>query len=607
MIARATPRAAQIFLTSWIVWLVLGAVQASIELGLANEGEPAWMVLVMHVIHATAWALITVAISSYAPALGSQRRLVWLAAHLAGILAVAVVDAFVRRSVTELLVGEVRIAFARTALYYADITTLSYILATWLGKVVDAREELILQARSELALRSQLARARLAYLQAQLQPHFLFNALGAVSELVFENPSAAVRTFRQLQAVLQAAASRDSAEIPLREEVSGLIPYLDVQRTRFSDWLEIEVDIDPNSEALRVPPLVFQPLVENSIRHGLRSRSSRGEIRIAARRLGDKLILSVRDNGAGLTPHAGAGRSGVGLANTSERLRTLYGADASLRLYKDDAGGTVAEVSIPVTHDDASMADAKGVVQASRSAGERPGFARSHPVAALVGGGLIAAILWTQQSYAYLVMSGRIGNRTPLDLITGDFFLVALWTAMVPVVAWLSRRFPISEGSWLQSCLAHLAGLSLLAWLHASAVALYQTRKLDGLVSTFTGVAPITLLVYLGVLAYTQREMLQRWLSEKQTASARIEADIADAEVAAATMTVDPESLSFVLSELEQYSVADPLRAEQAIARLGSDLRATLEASAGPQRDFSSGSAGTFRGEDRVERLAMGA
>jgi two-component system sensor histidine kinase AlgZ len=262
--------------TASLVWLFFAMAQALLVIGLGSGARPAWQIAVVFAIHAAVWTSLSLVIREWSRRLSATRtRMAWLAGHIVALLAASVVDAFVRREMSAMFGAPPSIIFARTMLYYADLTTLSYILAVWLGRVLDAREIILAQARHELSLRSQLARTRLAYLHAQLQPHFLFNALGTVSELIFENPAAAIRTFRQLVAVLRAAASRGTTEIPLREEIEVLQPYLEVQRARFSDWLEIDLEIDDAVREQPVPPLILQPLVENSIRHGLRDRSSR--------------------------------------------------------------------------------------------------------------------------------------------------------------------------------------------------------------------------------------------------------------------------------------------------------------------------------------------
>lgn len=601
-----TSPSARILVAAFAVWLVLGAAQASVILAL-GEVSTAWTTIaVMQMTHAITWTMITLAVRWSSSLLSSRPRSVRLVGHLLALVAAGVADALVRRASAQLLVGDVTVSFARTLLYYADVTTLSYALAWWLARVIDAREALIAQTKHELTLRSQLARARLEYLHAQLQPHFLFNALGAVSELIFENPDGAVRTFRQLTSVLRTAAARSADEIPLREEVAALMPYVEVQRARFSDWLEIDIEVDEAAADARVPPLILQPLVENSIRHGLQGRSSRGVITITARAEAGRLLLSVRDNGAGLAGRT-ASRAGVGLSNTTERVRTLYGDKGSLRVFNDAHGGTVAEISLPVViHAVAEdKADALVAVDAPQP---QPQFIDRHPVAALAIGFAAATILWSQQSYSYLLMSGRVGDRSFFDLVREDFILVALWTAMVPIVVIVSRRVPIAGRMWVLASLAHLVVVSALALAHSLGVLAYRGADQSLLLSTLREGAAITLLVYLGVVAYTQRELLHEWTAERRLAASKLGADIVEARVAAATLAVTPQSLDATLAALERHVHSDPLEAERAVARLGNELRAALEQAGQPGRAIvPSGSGLAPAGEYRVESFAMGA
>lgn len=599
-------RRAPVLVGALVVWLIFEALQAAMVIGLGTGTTPVHVVAVVFALHALAWTFITLGIFEWASFLAQRfSRPVALAGHVVAFVIVAALDAFVRRAVSELFAGPPSVSFQRTMLYYADVTALSYIVALWVGKVVEARQALVVQSRHELALRNHLARARLSYLHAQLQPHFLFNALGTVSELIFESPAAAKRTFRQLLAVLRATASRDVAEIPLKEEIDVLLPYLEVQRTRFSDWLQIDLDIGDDVRELRVPPLILQPLIENSLRHGLRGRSSRGRISISANREGNKLILAVRDNGAGLSAHPGSRRGGVGLANTEERLRTLYGDDAEFRLVNDESGGTVAEISMPARME--SSDSAADIAEGSTAIAKQQGFAQRHPALAIAIGCLVAAALWTQQSYAYMVMSGRLGDTTLLDLVRNDFVLVAAWAAMVPAAAWMARHIPVTGRRWIPATMLHVCAVFGFGLLHSLVAVLYRSPSdLGRILATFRGSFTVTLLVYLGVLAYSQRRVFEEWLAERQVAALRINAEITEARVAAASMSVSPESLDFTLRELERYADSDPLEAERAIARLGIELRSTLETAreAVPREDGSDGS-GSRGAEDRIERLAM--
>lgn len=211
------------------------------------------------------------------------------------------------------------------------------------------REQTILLQAQAAQLQAQLADARLAALRTQLNPHFLFNTLHAVSALVERDPRGVRRMIARLSELLRTTLDgADEQEVPLGQELTFTHRYLEIMQIRFQGRLAIQSRVDPGVLDALVPNLILQPLVENAIKHGVSKIDEEGRIEIDGRREGDRLVLSVRDNG----PHVGesglrAGE-GVGLRNTRQRLAELYGADQSLTLRgADDGGGVVAEVVIP--------------------------------------------------------------------------------------------------------------------------------------------------------------------------------------------------------------------------------------------------------------------
>ena len=208
---------------------------------------------------------------------------------------------------------------------------------------VEAREREVQLAR----LAEQLSGARLAALQSQLNPHFLFNSLNTVAVLTREgNGAAATRVIEQLSEVLRSTLGRaETNEVSLEDEIDLVRQYLDVEQARFSDRLRPGFQIDPATLSAAVPSFALQHLVENAIRHGIARRIESGRIVITARRDGETLELVVTDDGAGLAvPPTGKGH---GLENTRERLRTLYGDRASLEVFAAPAQGTVARLRMP--------------------------------------------------------------------------------------------------------------------------------------------------------------------------------------------------------------------------------------------------------------------
>ena len=200
-------------------------------------------------------------------------------------------------------------------------------------------------------LEARLARSQLEVLKGQLHPHFLFNTLNAISALVHRDPKAADEMITQLSDLLR--MSLDSIgiqEVTLGQEVNFLSRYLDIQRTRFQDRLHVALSIPPELLHAMVPNQVLQPIAENAIKHGLATRPECGRIEVSARQSGDWLDLAVRDNGPGihLGPE-GLPVGGIGLRNTRERLRELYGPGAVLTLANHPDGGAIVRLRLPLT------------------------------------------------------------------------------------------------------------------------------------------------------------------------------------------------------------------------------------------------------------------
>jgi two-component system LytT family sensor kinase len=198
-------------------------------------------------------------------------------------------------------------------------------------------------------LETQLARARLDALRMQLHPHFLFNTLHAIGTLIHEDPAAAEEMVVSLGALLRASlADEASQEISLARELECLRWYLDIERTRFQERLAVEIAIDDDALDCAVPSLVLQPLVENAIRHGIGRHAGVDTIVITGTRDNGMLRLEVRNTNSVLEPPPeDALRRGVGLANTRERLSSLYGAAAALDLRRLDPRGVAATIVLP--------------------------------------------------------------------------------------------------------------------------------------------------------------------------------------------------------------------------------------------------------------------
>lgn len=194
-------------------------------------------------------------------------------------------------------------------------------------------------------LQGQLAQAQVATLRMQLNPHFLFNTLQAISTLVEESPAGARRMLVLLGDLLRTTLEDARAEIPLRQELELLRRYLDIELVRFPDRLRVSFDIAPEVGEALVPSFLLQPLMENAIRHGVAPRAGVGLVSVTARVEGGRLLLIVTDNGRGIPLGA---RDGVGLRATRARLDKRYGTAHRFTLEAASGGGTMARIELPL-------------------------------------------------------------------------------------------------------------------------------------------------------------------------------------------------------------------------------------------------------------------
>jgi LytS/YehU family sensor histidine kinase len=212
----------------------------------------------------------------------------------------------------------------------------------------DARtsEELFEAQLQEADLRRAVVEARYAVLQAQIEPHFLFNTLAHVRRLYAIDPAAGRKMMGNLRAYLgDARPAMQHAWITLGEDMRLAEAYLSLQKVRMGERLVFVSDLPADARDVRVPPMALTTLVENAVRHGLSSLPEGGEIHIRAERRPDSVQIEVTDTGRGLVPSQG---SGLGLSNLRARLATLHGRNASLTLRAREPNGAVAAMCVPI-------------------------------------------------------------------------------------------------------------------------------------------------------------------------------------------------------------------------------------------------------------------
>jgi sensor histidine kinase YesM len=202
-----------------------------------------------------------------------------------------------------------------------------------------------------VGLEARLADARLHALRMQMNPHFLFNTLHAVSSLVERDPVGVRRMIARLSELLRyTLEGSGSQEVTLREELDFLRRYLEIQQIRFQGRLDVMEFIDEDTLDAQLPSMILQPLVENAVKHGVNMIEGSGRIELRARQVDGMLVVSIHDNGPGieaLPPEPLSSSDGVGLRNTRERLEMLYGGGDRLSLEQSPLGGLIAKIRVP--------------------------------------------------------------------------------------------------------------------------------------------------------------------------------------------------------------------------------------------------------------------
>jgi LytS/YehU family sensor histidine kinase len=205
-------------------------------------------------------------------------------------------------------------------------------------------------AESE-ALKRQVIEARMAAMQAQVEPHFLFNTLASIDHLIETDPPRASRMQKNLIALLRASMptmreANAQATRDLGRELAVIRPYLEILKVRMEERLQTEVRVSDGLLSAEFPPMMLQSLVENAIKHGLEPKAEGGSLTVAAEIVHGKLAVTVADTGLGFGKAATAG-TGIGLANIRERLQLLYGSAASLTVSENPGGGTRVTITVP--------------------------------------------------------------------------------------------------------------------------------------------------------------------------------------------------------------------------------------------------------------------
>jgi signal transduction histidine kinase len=303
------------------------------------DAVPAWMVLAL-------LAPLVIALA-HAVRLDRGHRALAIAVHLAG----AAVFSLAHQSAAAIMLawrfdGQLSVYLTKMLAAYLALDVVIYGAIVGAYYAVDFRRQLRQREMAASQMQASLSQARLQALRAQLNPHFLFNTLNAISVLALKGQGETVaRTLSQLSDLLRLSLDAGlPQEVPLEAELEFTERYLAIQRVRFPDRLTVLHTIEPQALDAMVPSLLLQPLVENAVIHGIGMVPGPGQIEIRAVKCGERLRVEVRDSGPGF-PATDARREGIGLGNTRERLEQLYPSDYRLDIASD--GGARIAIELP--------------------------------------------------------------------------------------------------------------------------------------------------------------------------------------------------------------------------------------------------------------------
>jgi two-component sensor histidine kinase len=346
---------AAIIFAAWAAFGLITAYQTSVQFAL--RGVPmrsSWSQMLMsNLLESLLWALTTLVVFRLARQFPIERgrALRAFAVHGIGVVTLLMLRLIAATAIARYLTGVPQPSFEQQ--FWARLTqnVIFYVLLLGVAHAMLYYRRYRERERAAERLTAGLATARLQALKMQLQPHFLFNTLNAISALIPADAQPARRMVAQLGDMLRISLDHEETqEVTLRDELAFLEPYLEIEKARLGDRLTVVMNINPETLDARVPHLMLQPLVENAVRHGIAPRVERGKVTISASRGagGNNLELEIKDDGVGIErdDHASP-RKGVGLSNIKSRLDQLYGDAHRFELRAQPEGGAVVRLVFP--------------------------------------------------------------------------------------------------------------------------------------------------------------------------------------------------------------------------------------------------------------------
>jgi signal transduction histidine kinase len=352
---------------------VFSALQAFNYVSFFSErDQPFSVLLALNLTYWYTWALLAPFMLWMARRFRFERNrlLRWVPAHIGGVLLSTLTHAilwvtarvYIRSWLADREVEWWVVVQERFFLYF-DWEMMTYWAVTAVAHALDYHSESQERAVTAAQLETRLAEAQLQALQRQLHPHFLFNTLHTISALMHRNIDAADAMLARLSDLLRMTLDQLGTQVvTLKEELDFVEKYLEIEHTRFGDRLQVRIDAEPQTLDASVPNFILQPLVENALRHGIGPKVGGGTVEVTARRVEDRLLLVVRDDGRGVPPEKlNAFNTGVGLGNTRSRLEHLYGSSHRFEFDAPPAGGLAVMIEVPFVVESEVVEDARSV------------------------------------------------------------------------------------------------------------------------------------------------------------------------------------------------------------------------------------------------------
>jgi signal transduction histidine kinase len=352
---------------------VFSALQAFNYVSFFSErDQPFSVLLALNLTYWYTWALLAPFMLWMARRFRFERNrlLRWVPAHIGGVLLSTLTHAMIWVTARVYIMSwladrevEWWVVVQERFFLYFDWEMMTYWAVTAAAHALDYHSESQERAVTAAQLETRLAEAQLQALQRQLHPHFLFNTLHTISALMHRNIDAADAMLARLSDLLRMTLDQLGTQVvTLKEELDFVEKYLEIEHTRFGDRLQVRIDAEPQTLDASVPNFILQPLVENALRHGIGPKVGGGTVEVTARRVEDRLLLVVRDDGRGVPPEKlNAFNTGVGLGNTRSRLEHLYGSSHRFEFEAPPAGGLAVMIEVPFVVESEVVEDARSV------------------------------------------------------------------------------------------------------------------------------------------------------------------------------------------------------------------------------------------------------